>query len=97
MLNFENQLNGGFANSLMTLFSLDLFRQMANNQPITLFQLNIITGMLVERGVPFDVSFVPGNGKTAPSFQLTIHINPTATAVFVITLTPGPSTFTPSP
>jgi len=70
---------------------------MANNQPVTLFQLNIITNMLVENGVPFDVSFVPGNAKTTPALQLTVHINPTATAVFVITLAPGASTFTPSP
>ena len=86
-----------FNNQLVTLFSLDLFRQMANNQPITLLQLNIISDMLVERGVAFDISFVPGNGKTVPSLQLTIHINPTATLVFVITLAPGASTFTPSP
>ena len=86
-----------FDNQLVTLFSLDLFRQLANNQPISLFQLNIIAGMLIERGIPYDISFVPGNGKTAPSFQLTIHVNPTATAVFVITLGPGASTFTPSP
>ena len=86
-----------FENQLVTLFSLDLFRQMANNRPISLLQLNIITNMLVERAVPFDISFVPGNGKTAASFQLTLHINPTATAVFVISLEPGATVFTPSP
>ena len=82
---------------LMTLLSLDIFRQMACSQPISAFQLNMIMGMLVEKGIPFDLSFDSGNGKTAPSFQLTVHINPTTTLVFVINLTPGASAFSPSP
>ena len=94
---FDSAFASAFTSPLATLFSLDLFRQLANSQPISAIQLSLISNMLAERGVPFDISFVPGNGKTAPSFQLTIHVNPTATMVFVITLTPGASTFTPSP
>ena len=86
-----------FDNQIIALFSYELFRRMASNQPITLFQLNIITDMLVAREIPYDISFVPGTRKTAASLQLTIHVNPTAQAVFVITLEPGAAVFTPSP
>jgi len=47
--------------------------------------------------IPYDVSFVPGTRKEAASLQLTVHINPTLTEVFVITLEPGSSIFAPSP
>ena len=86
-----------FDSQIVALFSYELFRRMASNQPITLFLLNIITDMLVARDIPYDLSFVPGNRKAASSLQLTVHINPTATAVFVIQLEPGAAVFTPSP
>lgn len=82
---------------IRTLFTWDLFRQIANNESLTLFQFNALTGLLVENGVSFDVSYVSGSRKTAAALQLTIHVNPTFTMVFVVQLEPGASAFTPSP
>lgn len=86
-----------YDNQIMTLFSWDLFRQMANNQIIPLYKFNIITNMLVENNIPFDVSFTSGTRKEAAALQLTVHINPTSTLVFVVALEPGSNAFSPSP
>ena len=86
-----------FDNIIPTLLSLDSFWQIAHNRPISLLQFNLLTDQLVRLEIPYDISFVPGTRKTTASFQLTIHINPTRTEVFVVSLTPGASVFTPSP
>lgn len=84
-------------NQTTALFLNDLFRQVANNIPISLCSFNLLTNFLVSICFPFDVSFVPGTRKEAAAFQLTIHINPTRTEVFVVALMPGSTTFAPSP
>ena len=86
-----------FDGQISALFSWDIFRRMAQNQPISLFQFNHITQMLVEHNIPFDTSFTSGTRKAAAGLQLTIHVNPTATMVFVVQLEPGATVFTPSP
>ena len=79
------------------LYQNDVYRRMATNQPISLFEFNYITNQLVFLGIPYDVSFDGGTRKMAAALQLTVHINPTKTEVFVITLQPGGTAFTPSP
>ena len=86
-----------FDNQLLTIFSLDIFRQMANNQPLSLYKFNLVTKLLVDYNIPFDVSFVSGTRKEAAALQLTIHVNPTFTMVFVVQLEAGSTAFTPSP
>ena len=86
-----------FDGQITALLSWDVFRQLAHNQPISLFQFNHVMQMLVEHNIPFDISFVSGNRKSAAALQLTVHINPTTTMVFVVALEPGASVFTPSP
>lgn len=88
---------GFYDNQIATLFSYDLFQLILNNIPISLYQFNLITNFLVGIGIPYDVSFVAGTRKEAASLQLTIHINPTYTEVFVVALEPGSTTFAPSP
>ena len=86
-----------FDNQMMSVFSWDLFRQIANGDQVSLGKLNLFTSMLMNSGIPYDLSFVSGTRKEAPAIQLTIHINPTATLVLVIALAPGSTAFTPSP
>ena len=86
-----------FDSQIMTLFSLETFRQMAQNQIISYYQFNFITKMLIDGNIPFDISFTSSTRKAAAALQLTIHVNPTATMVFVVALEPGASVFTPSP
>jgi hypothetical protein len=86
-----------FDNQLLSLFSWDVFRQMAARQAIPLCKFNLITNMLVDNNIPFEVSFSPGTRKAAAALQLTVHINPTSTMVYVVQLEPGSTAFTPSP
>lgn len=86
-----------FDNQIMALFSWDLFRQIANNDQVSIYKFNLFTTMLINNDIPFDVSYVSGNRKDSPALQLTIHVNPTTTMVFVIALGPGATTFAPSP
>jgi hypothetical protein len=86
-----------FDNQLLTLFSWDIFRQMATNQVISLYKFNLVTNMLVSNNIPFDVSFSSGTRKEAAALQLTVHVNPTSTMVYVVQLEPGSTAFTPSP
>lgn len=79
------------------LYTNALFIRMASNEPITIFEFNTITNWLIAAGIPYDVSFVSGTRKQAAALQLTIHINPTRTEVFVVSLAPGSTAFTPSP
>jgi len=81
----------------MSVFTWDLFQQIAANSCVSLYKLNLFTAMLINNGIPYDLSFVSGTRKEAPAIQLTIHINPTATLVFVIALEPGSTAFAPSP
>ncbi|MCL2592609.1 MAG: hypothetical protein FWD82_04505 [Defluviitaleaceae bacterium] len=86
-----------FDNTILSLLSLDIFKQICENNMIPITKLNLVLGVLTKNDVPFDMSFVPGNRKAAASIQLTVHVNPTTTMVFVINLEPGPSVFSPSP
>ena len=82
---------------LALLYSNEAFRKMAANRPISIFEFNTITNLLIVVGVPYDVSFVAGTRKQAGALQLTIHINPTRNEVFVVALSPGSTAFTFSP
>ena len=86
-----------FDNQILSLFSLDVFRQIGASDQFSLCKLNLLTSMLMNNGIPYDISFVPGTRKEAAAVQLTIHINPTATLVFAIPLEPGSTVFGPSP
>jgi len=86
-----------FDPQLSTLLSGTLFRKILNNEQITLFEYNFLTGVLINNNIPYDTAFVSGTRKNPASLQLTIHINPTATLVLVIALEPGSSVFSPSP
>jgi hypothetical protein len=86
-----------FDNQIMSLLSVDIFRQVLCGEPITMCKFNILTSLLISAGVSYDVSFVAGTRKEAPAIQLTIHINPTSTLVFAVPLGLGSTVFTPSP
>lgn len=86
-----------FDNQIMALFSMDLFRQIAANEQVSIYKFNMFTSLLINNGIPYDVSYASGTRKEAPALQLTIHINPTTTLVFAIALAPGSTSFTPSP
>ena len=82
---------------LSALLSGGLFRKILNNEPLTLLEFNVLTGILMNNNVPFDTAFVSGTRKNPASLQLTIHVNPSATLVIVVALEPGSSVFSPSP
>ena len=82
---------------LSTLLSGGLFRKILNNEPLSLVEFNLLTGILMNNNIPFDTAFAAGTRKNPPSLQLTIHINPSATLVLVTNLEPGSSVFSPSP
>jgi hypothetical protein len=88
---------GVYDTQIATLFSFNIFVKMLNNVPISVYEFNLATNYLMQIGIPFDVSFVPGTRKEAAALQLTIHITPTRTEVLVVALQPGSTTFTPSP
>jgi len=82
---------------LSALLSGGLFRKILNNEPLSLLEFNVLTGILINNNVPFDTSFVSGTRKNPAALQLTIHVNPTATLVIVVALEPGSPVFSPSP
>jgi len=79
------------------LLSGTLLRKVLNNEQISPFEFNCITGILINNNIPFDTSFVSGTRKNPASLQLTIHLSPTATLVLVVALEPGSPVFSPSP
>ena len=86
-----------FDTHLSALLSGGLFRKIMNNEQLTLFEFNFLTGVLVNNNIPFDTAFAAGTRKNPASIQLTIHINPSASLVLVTSLEPGSSVFSPSP
>ena len=86
-----------FDTQLSSLLSGALFRKVLSNEPISLFEYNFLIGQLINNNIPFDTAFVSGTRKNPASLQLTIHLNPTTTLVFVVALEPGSSVFSPSP
>ncbi|MCL2223700.1 MAG: hypothetical protein FWB96_01895 [Defluviitaleaceae bacterium] len=86
-----------FDAQLAGLLSGTLFRKIFNNEQLSLFEYNSLVGLLINNNIPFDMAFVSGTRKNPASLQLTIHVNPTATMVLVISLEPGSSVFSPSP
>ena len=82
---------------LSGLMSGTLFRRVLNNEPISLYEFNFLTGLLVNNNIPFDTAFAAGTRKNPASIQLTIHVNPTVTLVIVVALEPGSPVFSPSP
>ena len=86
-----------FDSHLSTLLSGGLFRKILNNEQLSLLEFNLLTSMLMNNNVPFDTAFAAGTRKNPASLQLTIHVNPSATLVLVVTLEPGSSVFSPSP
>ena len=86
-----------FDTTLSGLFSGTLFNKMLANDPLTLYEFNFVTSLLINNNIPYDVAFASGTRKNAASLQLTVHISPSATVVFVVGLEPGSSVFSPSP
>lgn len=86
-----------FDAKIATFLSGGLLRKLFNNEQITLGEFALLTGSLIQQNIPFDTAFVQGTRKNAASLQLTIHINPSATLVFVVSLEPGSSVYAPSP
>lgn len=86
-----------FDTQISALLSGTLFRKIFSNEQISLYEFNFITSILINNNIPFDTAFASGTRKNAASLQLTIHLNPSATLVFVIALEPGSSVFSPSP
>ena len=86
-----------FDSHLSGLLSGTLFKKIFNNEQLTLFEYNVLMGLLINNNIPFDTAFVSGTRKNPASLQLTIHVNPTTTLVLVIALEPGSSVFSPSP
>ena len=86
-----------FDNQLALIYSNEIFQPVLNGQIMSVFQFNAATNFLIYAGIPYDVSFVPGSRKEAAALQLTVHINPTRTEVFVVALSPGSTVFSPSP
>jgi len=86
-----------FDTQITALLSGTLFNRILNNEQITPFEFNFLTGVLINNNIPFDTAFVSGTRKNPASMQLTIHVNPSATLVFVVSLEPGSSVFSPSP
>ena len=82
---------------ISTLLSGRLLQKILNNEPLSFVEYNILATSLVAANIPFDTSFTSGTRKAAASIQITIHINPSATFVFVISLEQGSSPFSPSP
>jgi len=82
---------------LSCLFAGPLFFKLMNNQQLNLLEFHTLTSILVNQNIPFDTAFVSGTRKNPQSLQLTIHINPSATLVFVVSLAAGSSVFSPSP
>ena len=86
-----------FDTQISAILSGTLFRKVLCNEQLSLYEYNALTATLIARNIPFDTSFAEGTRKSPASIQLTIHINPTANFVFVISLEPGSSVFSPSP
>ena len=86
-----------FDTQISSLLSGTLFRKVFNNEQISLYEFNFLTSILINNNIPFDTAFAAGTRKNSASLQLTIHLNPSATLVFVVALEPGSSVFSPSP
>jgi len=86
-----------FDTQLSALLSGTLFRRILNNDQLTLYEFNFLTSILINNNIPYDIAFAAGTRKNPASLQLTIHINPSATLVFVVALEPGSPVFSPSP
>ena len=86
-----------FDTQISALLSGTLFRRILNNEQLSLYEFNFLTSVLINNNIPYDTAFAAGTRKNPASLQLTIHLNPSATLVFVISLEPGSSVFSPSP
>ncbi|MCL2840702.1 MAG: hypothetical protein FWE05_07995 [Defluviitaleaceae bacterium] len=86
-----------FNTQISALLSGTLFRKAIENEQISLYEFNCLTSILINNNIPFDTAFVSGTMKNPASMQLTIHLSPSATLVFVVALAPGASVFSPSP
>ena len=82
---------------LSTLLSGRVLQKVLANQPLSFVEYSALTAGLIAQNIAFDTSFSESTRKTAASIQFTIHINPSATFVFVISLEQGSSAFSPSP
>ncbi|MCL1787173.1 MAG: hypothetical protein FWG38_04235 [Defluviitaleaceae bacterium] len=86
-----------FDTQMAALLSGALFRKISANEQLSLYEFNFLTGVLINNNIPFETAFASGTRKNPASLQLTIHLNPSATLVFVVALEPGSSVFSPSP
>ena len=67
---------------LELLLTLGAFRALFNTNSIKIKELNAAISVLIQAGIPFDVSFIPSAGRVVPTVTLTIFINPTTTITF---------------
>lgn len=80
-------------NELKVLFAGDIFMALLGSNCVKIAQLNAAIALLIQAGIPFDLSFTPGTRRDAASANLTIYINPTTTIRFVLNFESGGSIF----
>lgn len=80
-------------NELKVLFASDIFMALLGSNCVKLAHLNAAIALLIQAGIPFDLSFTPGTRRNAASTTLTIYINPTTTIEFELNFENGGSIF----
>ncbi len=80
-------------NQILTLFSLDLFRQIATNQDITILKVNAFITLLINYNIPFDTSYSTGTRRDSPGMKIVIYINPSSTLVLDVSFGGGVNAF----
>lgn len=78
---------------LLKILSTEIFQSILNNDAIKIEQLLSTQRLLISAGIPFDLSFSPGTRRDDSGATLVIHVNPTTTITFTITLEAGGTIF----
>jgi len=78
MANFEKEL--------LAILATDVFKNILANQLMPLAKVNAAIALLVNAGIPFDLSYSPGTRRVSPGFSIVVYINPNTTIQFNISL-----------
>lgn len=78
---------------LTALLASETFTSLLGSSSIQVVQLQAAISLLIQAGIPFDVSYSPGTRRLSPSAELTIFINPSTTLNFTFTFGGGAGLF----
>lgn len=85
---------GIIGDDILDMLNADIFKQILQNDALTIAQFNTVTALMIRKRIPFDTKYTNGTRRDDPTLEITIYINPNTTLTYSFTSQQSSPVFT---